>query len=100
MDMKDRWGNQPGQQCDGLDSRGMMEILHPVDRSRAGGGGNDRNNALRLLRRSSDSKAKLIVFLVENGVVGIASGNPAPRDRLRGKPVRFSSKAPRQCVLK
>jgi hypothetical protein len=56
-----------------------MENLHAVDRSRAGDGGNDLSNALLLLRRISDSRAKFIVFLVENGAVGIASGNPAPR---------------------
>jgi hypothetical protein len=56
-----------------------MEIIHSVDRSRAGDGGNDLSNALQLLRRISDSKARCIVFLVENVAVGIAFGNPAPR---------------------
>jgi hypothetical protein len=59
----------------------MMGILHPVDRSRTGEGGNDLSKDLQRLRRISDSKAKFIVFLVENGAVGIASGNPAPHQR-------------------
>jgi hypothetical protein len=61
-----------------------MEDLHAVDRSRAGDGGNDPSNALQLLRRIRESKAKFIVSLVEHGAVGIASGNPASRDILRG----------------
>jgi hypothetical protein len=76
-----------------------MESLLPADRSRVGDSGNVLSNVLLLLRRIIDSKAKLIVFLVEDGVLGIASGNPAPRETLQVKPVRFHSKAPRQCAL-
>jgi len=90
---------QVAQKCDGLAPRGIMENLYPVDRSRAGDSGNVLSNAPLLLRRISDSKAKLTVFLVANGALGIASGNPAPRETLQVKPVRFHSKAPRQCAL-
>jgi hypothetical protein len=76
-----------------------MESLHPVDRSRAEDSGNVPSNALQLLRRIRDSKAKFIVFLVENGALGVASGNPAPRETLEVKPVQFHSKAPRQRAL-
>jgi hypothetical protein len=57
----------------------MMGFLNPVDKSSAVDGGKDRSIALRQLCGLSDSKAKFVVFLVENGAVEIASGNPAPR---------------------
>jgi hypothetical protein len=54
---------------------------------------------LRPADRICDSKAKIIVFLVESGALGIASENPAPCETLKAKPVRFHCKAPRRYAL-